>query len=261
VSPLPNLVVTAVSSSSPVVIGGPIDLDQSFTNNGTANAGPFFVQFVLSTDAVFSLDDIALAFCDIGGGLSTGASGGCGGTLTFNLSPPPGNYRILAIIDSAFEVVEGNEGDNLTATAGTIEICQGQCAGSACGCNQTSPVNEDLTTCIPPVADTWIFDIAAGESISIQADTVDAGTAADLAFSGSCTSGDGIGGDDELSCTFPPPVFACPQSNFVASGAGQCTLNVTLASNACANPATANYQLRVQRNGADAAIALIFDDQ
>jgi hypothetical protein len=37
-------------------------------------------------------------------------------------------------------------------------------------------------------------------------------------------------------------------------------VDVTLCSAACANPATANYRLRVKHDGADAAVALIFDD-
>jgi hypothetical protein len=261
VSPLPNLVVTAVTASSPVPAGGLISISQTFMNAGTAAAGPFRTAFWISTDAVFASDDTFLAVCDIAG-LAAGASATCSDTIFFvPRSPvPPGNYRMLALIDSESMVLEGNEGDNVTATAGTFNVCPGQCLFSACACSQTSPVNEDLTSCFPETIDTWVFDVGAGESIDIRADTVDAGTAADLCISGSCASGDTFFADDNVACTFPPPSFACPQSVFVASGAGQCTVQVTLCSAACANPATANYQLRVKHDGVDAAVALVVDD-
>jgi cysteine-rich repeat protein len=140
--------------------------------------------------------------------------------------------------------------------------CPGACEAAICLCGPLpfSPVTEDLTTCSPAVTDTWVFSVAAGESISVNADTVDAATAADLCFSGSCPS-QPFSADDNTACTFPPPSYACPTSTFTAPANGVCTVNVTLCSGACADPATANYQLRVTRNGVDTQVGLTGDDQ
>ncbi len=106
--------------------------------------------------------------------------------------------------------------------------------------------------------DTWEFDVIGGQAVSIKADTVDAGTAADLIFQGSCApSGDLITGDDDFDCTFPPPMFRCPLDAFFPTASATCTLNVVNTS-FCTDPNTANYELTV--TGA-AALKLTGDDQ
>jgi hypothetical protein len=121
------------------------------------------------------------------------------------------------------------------------------------------PVSEDLSPCF--AADSWEFDVSAGETVFLEADTVDAGTAADLCFVGSCSSGDVFFGDDDFACTFPPPAFGCPRQMFSASGTGTCTVEVRVCSSACADFSTANYGLTVQRDGSFADLTLVGDDQ
>jgi hypothetical protein len=125
---------------------------------------------------------------------------------------------------------------------------------------ETSPVTEDLTTCNPSVSDNWQFVVSAGETVHLKADTVDAPTAADLCFFGTCEGGSTFSADDNSACTFPPPGFSCPDASFVASATGTCSVGVTLCSSSCANPATANYSLLVTRNGIHTELGLIDDD-
>jgi cysteine-rich repeat protein len=139
--------------------------------------------------------------------------------------------------------------------------CPGLCSADYCRCSELSPVTEDLTTCTPPVTDFWEFSVASGETVALLADTVDAGTAADLCFSGSCSpSSDIFFGDDNFACTFPPPSFSCPQDTFVATGNATCTVEVRVCSAACADPNTANYSLTVTRNGIHTLLTLVGDD-
>jgi hypothetical protein len=50
-------------------------------------------------------------------------------------------------------------------------------------------------------------------------------------------------------------------ASFVAPTHGICTVSVTLCSSSCANPATANYRLRITRNGSDTQVGLTRDDR
>jgi hypothetical protein len=137
--------------------------------------------------------------------------------------------------------------------------CPGLC-GPDCFCGQRSPVTEDLTTCDPRVGDTWIFGVVAGQTVLVKGDTVDAGTAADLCFFGTCTGGQTLFADDTTTCTFAPPGFGCPESTFVAAMTGQCTVTMAPCSSECADPATANYRLRVTLDGSDTVLRAIEDD-
>jgi hypothetical protein len=120
------------------------------------------------------------------------------------------------------------------------------------------PVLEDLSPCF--AQDFWEFDVSAGDTVFLEADTVDTATAADLCFFGSCDAGDFFGGDDTFPCTFPPPGFSCPRDTFVASGSGMCAVTVLTCSSACADFGRANYSLTVQRDGAFTDLTLVGDD-
>jgi hypothetical protein len=122
------------------------------------------------------------------------------------------------------------------------------------------PVSEDLTPCSPSTTDVWEFYVTVGSAIDIAADTGDATTAADLCFNGTCLGQGTFGGDDEMSCTFPPPSYACPASSFVALDSGLCTLGMTLCSASCTDLATANYVLSVTGDGFPLALTLVGDD-
>jgi hypothetical protein len=141
---------------------------------------------------------------------------------------------------------------------GNDAACPGQCVGCSCETASSGGL-EDLTPC-GTVGDTWTFDVATGSVVEISADTVDTATAADLCLSVSCPGVDGFG-DDDVSCTFPPPDFACPHTVFTAPEAGSCMLGVQTCSTSCADAATARYRLRVTRDGTDAPLELTADDQ
>ena len=121
------------------------------------------------------------------------------------------------------------------------------------------PVLEDLSPCF--ANDVWEFEVTAGDSVFLEADTVDAATAADLCFFGSCDTGDFFSADDIFPCTFPPPAFSCPLATFVASADGTCTMNMQTCSSACADFDRAGYSLSVQRDGSFTNLTLIGDDQ
>lgn len=137
--------------------------------------------------------------------------------------------------------------------------CPGRC-GPDCSCGQLSPVTEDLITCNPRVGDTWIFGVAAGQTVRTTGDTVDGATAADLCLFGICEGGQYFFADDSTTCSLPPPNFACPESTFVAAMTGACKITMTLCSSECADAATANYQLRVTLNSSDTTLRLAEDD-
>lgn len=150
-------------------------------------------------------------------------------------------------------------GDGLIAGFETCDTtadaaCPGQCVAGLCGCGpvESSPVLESLAPCVP--GDVWRFAVDGGESVIIQADTVAASTAKDMYFVASCPGGQTISGDDELSCTFPIPIYGCPRREFTTSAAGVCT--VELSRYGCAG-GPGEYRLDVTRNGAPAALVLL----
>ena len=112
--PLPNLVISGVSASSPIPTGGSVSVGSTIQNVGLGAAGAFYVSFYLSTDATYSPDDVLFAVCDFPGGLAAGASTPCTGSLPFQpMQPvPPGSYRVIVFADSALEVPETDETDN-----------------------------------------------------------------------------------------------------------------------------------------------------
>ena len=155
-------------------------------------------------------------------------------------------------LKTGFEECDGTDDDD----------CPGACTAQ-CKCGQLSPVTENLTPCQPPVIDRYTFSVAAGENISVHADTIDAATASNLCFTpgSQCSSGEAIVGDNEAPCAFPPPGGAgCPHANLSATADGTCMVGVTVCTAACANPGVANYSLAVTRNGNPAIVDQIGDD-
>jgi hypothetical protein len=156
-------------------------------------------------------------------------------------------------------VKEGSE----ACDAGDDAACPGACL-SSCECGVLSPVAGDLSPCEDGVLDRYVFDVTAGQQILVRADTVDLMTAADLCFgAGSgCTNGDSIDGDDDVPCSFPSPLaFDCPETAFIASADGQCTVEVTDCVSDCADPLVANYSLVVQGDLYHAGFRLRLDNE
>jgi len=127
-----------------------------------------------------------------------------------------------------------------------------------------SPVTESLQTCEPATTDRYTFTVAAGDNVSLHADTADASTAADLCFGidSGCTTGDAISGDEDVPCTFTGSLgHDCPQDSFVATGNGTCTVEVTECAGDCTDNNRANYSLTVMKNASPAQLELIADDE
>ncbi len=122
-------------------------------------------------------------------------------------------------------------------------------------------VTADLLPCAEGVVDTWTFESSPGLSLVVQADTVDAETAADLCLSGSCEGDDPFAGDDQLDCSFPPPRFRCPRAQRSLSALATCEVRVSVCSDACASAAAANYRLSVEVGGNNAPLTLVSDDE
>ncbi len=136
----------------------------------------------------------------------------------------------------------------------------GDGCSAQCLIETLSPATDDLTPCAPFVyPDFWTFDVTAGENVVVRADTTAAPTAADLGFDVDCP-GFSAFADDEVPCTFPPPLFACPQSAFTAPETGTCVVEVRAVTTVCASPATAAYSLSVTRDNVAARLVLRDDD-
>jgi len=183
---------------------------------------------------------------------SAPANGGC----------PEGSSCIACLLCDA------RCGDGLV-TGG--EVCDPQAdtcgAGEECvscqGCGTSVPfvgAEEDVAPCAGGVGDRWTFEVEAGTAVTIDLDTVDAASAAKLAFEGACPSGasaprsfrSAVG----FPCTFTPPHdpnpgYGCPRLGFVAPASGSCSLTVGVfprldgGLDGCADPAIARYRLRV----------------
>lgn len=118
----------------------------------------------------------------------------------------------------------------------------------------------ELATCAPAVRDTWSFPVAEGQEVFVQVDTVDPATAADLCFAGNCAGVGLFDGAEEFPCSFAAPGFECPEARFVATAGGGCTLDVSVCSDACADPALATYGLTLQIDGVDVEPTLTAND-
>jgi sugar lactone lactonase YvrE len=142
--------------------------------------------------------------------------------------------------------------------------CPGTCL-SSCLCPPPlfSPATEDLTPCDPTVLDRYTFEVAAGESVVVRADTIDGMTAADLCFDvrSGCDTGDMLVADEEVPCSIPSPTGdLCPQASIAPLVDGICTVEVTECSQDCADPSIASYRLFVTRNGYDTELQFVADD-
>jgi hypothetical protein len=112
-----------------------------------------------------------------------------------------------------------------------------------------------LAPCEHSHLDMWSFVVRRGYRYTLQADTADAATAADLCFVGSCQGGEAFAGDDEVPCRAPG--FGCPRATFVASADTTCVVNVTICSAGCQDPSSARYEVTVE--GAESVTRLADD--
>jgi subtilase family serine protease len=123
-SPAPDLVPTSATASTPVTAGGAITLASTIVNSGPGKAAAFYVSFYVSTDAALSGDDVLFAVCDFPLGLAPGASTTCSGTLPFApvSALAAGSYRVVMFVDSALEVAETDEDNNVLTVAAPVVV-------------------------------------------------------------------------------------------------------------------------------------------
>jgi hypothetical protein len=123
-------------------------------------------------------------------------------------------------------------------------------------------VLEDLSPCQFGIFDRYRFQVSAGETVHIAADTVDEPTAADLCLQGSCAGGPNFVFDNEVPCSGSlPGGFGCPAGTFSAMGTGLCSFELTECDALpCGDPGQANYTVTVTRNGNPTPLFLVGDD-
>lgn len=108
-----DLVITTVSAPSSAGMGQQIAVTATVKNQGSGNAGEFYVTFYLSTDSTITSSDI-----EIRSGHVSLLEGGAQKTVTIDIPLPvslSGTYYIGAISDGRRTVAESNENNNALA--------------------------------------------------------------------------------------------------------------------------------------------------
>jgi subtilisin family serine protease len=115
---------TSLTASSPLKAGGTVTLASTIANDGPGRARAFYVSFYLSADAAYSADDVMFAVCNYPFGLDAGKTTSCTGTLPFQPVAPvaPGAYRVVMAVDSALEVAETDETNNVAVTPAPVIV-------------------------------------------------------------------------------------------------------------------------------------------
>jgi len=101
------------------ILRSPVDITSEVFNNGTAPSGNFRISYYLSSDSIYSSNDILLmdgSFYSI----NPGSSSLITSSLNFSYSTLPGNYYIIAFADSNNGIAESNENNNIRAVPYTI---------------------------------------------------------------------------------------------------------------------------------------------
>jgi len=127
----------------------------------------------------------------------------------------------------------------------------------------TSPATAALQGCShASIQDQFGFLVQSGQSVVVKVDTVDAATAADLRLRIRHPDGTELfEADDEVSCTYPPPKYSCPEHSFTATATGLHTLEVYVGtSEACADHGLVGYKLTATVDG-QASELVHFKDQ
>jgi subtilase family serine protease len=114
--PIADLVVTAITCTTPVNAQGTLSCDVTVQNAGGTFAPVFSNGFYLSTDGTIDSGDIALGDCDVST-LAPGASATvtCSGTVPATTAPGP--YTAGVIVDTGSTVTESDEFNNNTPGA------------------------------------------------------------------------------------------------------------------------------------------------
>jgi hypothetical protein len=160
-----------------------------------------------------------------------------------------------------FDVVAGCGYDLLVDGAGTGASRQGA-ATVTLGYAEDSPRVGRLAGCDhDALVDQLGVLLAAGQVVTVRADTVDPATAADLRLRVRWPDGaELLEADDDVDCTFPPPAWSCPAAGFSADVAGLYLIEVYVGtSESCADRSQVGYALTVTVDDAPAELILIRD--
>ena len=111
------------------------------------------------------------------------------------------------------------------------------------------------------LADEFAFWVEAGQAVYVNADTVDAATAADLRMRVKNPDGSELHeADDDVACTFPPPQYSCPEYAYTATAAGLYSVEVYVGtSERCYDPTRINYKLTVTLDDQPATLIQVRD--
>lgn len=116
-----DIEMTASTAPATALLGGSIAVTSSFTNSGTAPAGPFEVGFYFSQDAVINTDDAFSGFTCPVAGLGVGASDTCDGTIEVP-AVAPGMYYVGALADVGNVIPEPDESNNALGAAPMVDV-------------------------------------------------------------------------------------------------------------------------------------------
>ena len=125
-SSLPDLVVTSLTGPTSATVGGSINVSAVVRNEGTAAAGAFRVELLLSTDSTITWGDLDTGRGCSFDGLSPGAQASCGGSVPLPSSVGPGTYFLGVMVDYLGAVIESSDGNNFRAAdTGALSITEG----------------------------------------------------------------------------------------------------------------------------------------
>lgn len=140
-SSLPDLVVTSLTAPTSATVGGTISVNAQVRNDGTAAAGAFRVELLLSTDSTITwADQDTQRGCSFDG-LAPGAQSSCGGSVPLPANVGPGTYHLGVMVDYLGAVIESNDSNNTRAAdTGALVITQAStCTYSLSSQSQSFP--------------------------------------------------------------------------------------------------------------------------
>lgn len=117
-----NLVAQSITAPATAYKGSQISVSSTFSNQGTAAAGPFDVGVYFSTDQTVNASDIFSGFTCSVPGLAVGAVAACNGSAPIPAAVVPGTYYIGLVVDRLHQVIENSESDNGVAAANPTTV-------------------------------------------------------------------------------------------------------------------------------------------
>ena len=122
-TPLPDLVVTALSGPTTATAGAQIAVTSMVANQGNADAGQSAPKFYFSTSASFTSSSISTDYGCTLSSLAAGASHTCDGNITVPKTLTNGAWYLLAVADPTNQVTESNKNNNFRAAdSGPVTI-------------------------------------------------------------------------------------------------------------------------------------------